>query len=252
MTETSGELLTVIIPCLDEEDNLAATFQEVSDVAERLPLEVRIILVDDGSSDGTRRLMEDLCARHGCSMRVNERNLGLGRSVMDAYDDIPDGSWVTVVPGDNEAVFGSILNFMESTERFDVILGYYQNPVIRTLRRRFASWAFTRIVGLLYGFSFRYYNGLKMYKVEAFRGIEVASSGHAYVGELLAKAVLRNPMLRVGEAPFAAKGRGAGSSKAVRPMSILQAFGDVLKGYRSVGRYRQRLLASRADDPSRG
>lgn len=247
MTRNSGELLTIIIPCLNEEDNLAATFDEVSTVAERLPMNIRIILVDDGSTDRTRALMQRLCVEHRCSMRANERNLGLGRTVMDAYEDIPDGSWVTVVPGDNEAVFASIANFVAQRDQWDVILGYYQNPVVRTLRRRLASWGFTRVVGLLYGFSFRYYNGLKMYRVEAFRGIEAESGGHAYFAELLAKAVLRNPMLRVGEVPFASKGRAAGASKAVKPGSILRAFRDVIKGYRSVSKYRQQLLSARSD-----
>ena len=35
-------------------------------------------------------------------IRENPRNLGVGRSVMNAYEEIEDDSWVTVLPGDNE------------------------------------------------------------------------------------------------------------------------------------------------------
>lgn len=237
------ELLTVIIPCFNEEGNLRNTVRDVLTVAPSLPVEVEVLLIDDASTDGTRALMERLCVEHDAlRMRVNERNQGVGVSVMEAYDSIPAGSWVTGLPGDNELVFASIGAFLERRHEYDLILGYIQNPVIRPVRRRLASWAFTRVVALLYGFPFRYYNGLKLYRVEVFKGIETVSTGHAYMAELIAKAVLRWPMIRVGEAPFAARGRARGTSKAFRPGSVLKAAREAWAGWRSVTHMRRHLL----------
>ena len=185
--------------------------------------------------------MEELCAEHPerCGMIVNETNQGLGRTVMSTYDRIPDGSWIHVTPGDNEFDFAaSIPNFMVVRDQYDVILGYLHNRVIRTLGRRLASHLFSKVVATIYGFPYRYLNGFKMYRVEAFRGIDVESKGHAFVAELLAKALLRKRDLRIGEAPFIGRGRAAGQSKAIRPRAILQAVWEVYKGARSVGRYR--------------
>lgn len=247
MTE---ELLTVIVPCLNEEGNLRGTVEDILEVAPTLPVKVEVLLIDDGSTDGTRALMEELCAQHDCvRMRVNPRNLGIGVSVMQAYEEIPAGSWVTGLPGDNEILFGSIRAFLELRDRYDLILGYFQNPVIRTIRRRVFSRAFTTVVGFLYGFSFRYYNGLKLYRVEVFRGIDAESTGHAYMAELIAKAVLRWPLLRIAEAPFAARGRSQGASKAIRPGSVLRAVREAYLGWRSVTRYRRRVLAGEISVP---
>ena len=80
-----------------------------------------------------------------------------------------------------------------------------------------------------------------MYRVEAFKGIEVVSGGHAFVAELLAKAQLRRPDLRIGEVPFFARGRASGSSKAMRPSSIFRAVREVWLGARSVARYRDEV-----------
>lgn len=240
----SRELLTVIIPCYNEEGNLENTVDDVLSVAPSLPVDVEALLIDDASTDGTRAVMERLCAEHAnVRMRVNETNRGVGVSVMEAYEDIPDESWVTGLPGDNELVFASIRDFLARREEYDLILGYIQNPVIRTVRRRMASWAFTRVVSFLYGFPFRYYNGLKLYRVEVFRGIDTVSTGHAYTAELIAKAVLRWPMMRIGEAPFAARGRSEGRSKAFRPGSVLKAVREAYLGWRSVTRMRRRVLA---------
>ncbi len=243
MPEPQPELLTVIIPCFNEEGAVTDTVGDVLAVAERLPLRTEILLVDDGSTDATAARMEALAAAHpGVRVRRNPANLGLGRSVLAAYEEIDPDSWVTVIPGDNEFLFDSIESFLAVRERFDVILGYLQNPVIRPIRRRLASQAFTRVARFLYGFGFQYLNGMKLYRAWAFQGIEVASGGHAYTAELLAKALLRHPRLRIGEAPFAARGRASGSSKAIRPSSILRALRDVWVGKISVNRYRQQVI----------
>lgn len=241
------ETLYAIVPCLNEESGIATTVDGILRHAATLPVDVRVLMVDDGSTDATRARMEELCAQdERCSMLVNEANLGMGRSVLRAYSEIPAGSWVVGLPGDNELVFESIDNFLEVRDRYDLVLGYIQNPVIRTFNRRLASWAFTKVVSTLYGFPWRYLNGMKMYRIEVFRGIEVVSSGHAFMAEMVAKAQLRRPELRIGEVPFAARGRARGSSKAVRPGSVLRAVADTWRGARSVARYRDRVVRDRA------
>ncbi len=250
----SGECLTVIIPCLNEEANVGDTVRGVLQVAEGLPVAVEVLLIDDGSTDGTRAVMEEICdGEDRCRMKVNTRNLGLGRSVLGAYEEIPPESWITVIPGDNEFIFDSIEAFLEVRDRFDVILGYLQNPVIRPLRRRMASRLFTLVASVLYGFNFQYLNGMKMYRARAFRGIEVTSGGHAFVAELLAKAILRDPRLRIGEVPFAARGRSGGASKAIRPTSVVRALKEVWAGKLSVNAYRKKAIAGELPpSPTRG
>lgn len=244
----SIEAMTVIIPCINEEGNIAATVASVQAVLAKLDLQGEIMLIDDGSRDGTVAEMEKLCAAHdNVNMHVNPKNLGVGRSVLDAYERIPDGHWVTVAPGDNEIIFDSIRNHVAVRDQYDIVLGFLQNAIIRTIPRRLASQAFTRTVQVVYGYPYRYLNGLKLYRVEAFRGLDVVSSGHAFNAELLAKAVLRNPKLRIGEAPFLARGRAMGSSKAFKPSSMLKAVSDLYRGYRSVAEYRERVVRTTED-----
>lgn len=253
---TSTERLYVLIPCLNEEANVRAAAESVLSTAPGLPVEVRVILIDDGSTDRTRQIMEQLCEEHPdhCEMIVNEVNLGLGVSVMSTYDRIPDGAWIHVTPGDNEFDFAaSIGNYLAVRNQYDVILGYLQNPVIRTIGRRVASALFSKVVATLYGFPYRYLNGFKVYRVEAFRGIQVESKGHAFVAELLAKAILRRRDLRIGEVPFIGRGRAGGESKAIRPRAVLQAVHEVWRGVRSVSDFRESVVraqfAARSAEP---
>lgn len=241
--ELESETLTVIVPCLNEEETVEATTESILEVAPDLPVDVRMFYIDDGSTDATLDVMKGIVRdRSDCRIMVNPENLGLGRSILRAYEKIPPSSWATVLPGDNELIFRSIENFLEIREDYDIILGYLKNPVIRPLPRRLGSEAFTVVANTLYGFNFEYFNGMKLYRIGAFQGIDVEANGHAFNPELLAKAVLRDPDLRIGEAPFMTKGRKHGSSRAFSVSSMVEAVEDVVRGYKSVADYRERVI----------
>ncbi len=243
MSADDQETLSVVVPCLNEEGNVAATVEEICTLAPALPVEVEVVMVDDGSTDGTRAIMRDLERRFDRARLITfDQNQGAGRAALRAFETIPSNNWITCFPGDNEMVFASIENFLEVRDRYDLILGYLQNPVIRPMTRRAASSLFMQTARLLYGYDFRYLNGIKLYRRWVFEGIEVVSKGHAINAELMAKAILRRPHLRVGEAPFAARGRARGNSKAFRPGSILTAARETVAGYRSVVDYRKKVI----------
>lgn len=244
------ELLTVIIPCLNEEENVGATANSVFDLAPELPVDVEILFVDDGSTDDTLEVMEAIAAdRPECRIMVNRENLGLGRSAMKAYERIDEDSWATILPGDNEFIFESIWNFLDVRDRYDLIVGYLNNPVIRPMFRRLASKTFTQLINLLYGFSYSHLNGMKMYRVRCFKGLDIISSGHAFNAELIAKALLRDPTIRVGQVPYFAKGRTHGETKALKPASVLQTIKEVYLGKKSVREFRERVIKSGEFEP---
>ncbi|MFZ1865378.1 MAG: glycosyltransferase family 2 protein [Polyangiales bacterium] len=238
---SSNEALVVVVPCYNEEANIDQTVCAIREVASELPLEVEVLLIDDGSSDGTKAKIESLCERYGYSAIYNEKNRGVWWSLLEAYKRIDPTRWVTIMPGDNEIDFASIKGFVAMRSDFDLILGYLQNPVIRPLGRRLFSVAYMRTVQILYGFSFRYLNGMKLFRAGVFQGIDVEASGHAFNSELIAKAILRNPSLRIGEVPFVARWRATGNSKAIRPSAVAQSIFEVGRGWRSVAQYRDHV-----------
>ncbi len=248
------ESLCVLIPCLNEEALVRRTVEEVIEHADALPMRLEVVMIDDGSIDGTRAVMQQLCAEYPCCRTIaHDENRGLGRCVTEAYETIEDGTWVTVFPGDSEFVFAeSIDNLLAARHGHDVVLGYLYNSVVRKLGRRVASTAFLKLAKTLYGFRWRALNGMKLYRVEAFKGVHTVSGGHAYVAELLAKAQLRCPELRITEAPFISRGRSVGDSHAIRPRSVLRAVHETFKGARDVGRYREVMVARYQEELAKG
>ena len=74
--------LSVVIPCYNEEQRLPRTIEQIERYLDGKQASYEIVLVDDGSSDGTRMIMDAAAERHG-AVRVEAlpRNRGKGRAL---------------------------------------------------------------------------------------------------------------------------------------------------------------------------
>src|SRR5262245_58074837 len=71
--------LSIVLPCHDEAPNVRRATEEATRAAERVAEAHEILVVDDGSRDGTRGVAE-LCAKEDSRVRVlaHEQNHGYG------------------------------------------------------------------------------------------------------------------------------------------------------------------------------
>lgn len=246
MGEKKPERLVVIVPCLNEGKNIEATAADVLEEAPLIPMELEVRLVDDGSKDDTLEKMERI-SRQDSRFKVirHDRNRGVGYTWLEGINSVDPDDWVTGIAGDNEMVFKSIHAMLAMRKDYDLVLGYFQNPIVRTLTRRVASELFVSVTNFAYGWNFKYLNGMALVKASVYQGIEVTSGGHAYNPEMIAKALLRNPFLRIGEAPFAARGRATGGSKAFTLGGVTEALVDFARGYASVSSYRDEVVRAK-------
>lgn len=75
-------MLSVVIPCYNEELRLPRTIEQIEQYLDAKHADYELILVDDGSVDGTQRLMESAAARHDCvRIEVLPQNRGKGRAL---------------------------------------------------------------------------------------------------------------------------------------------------------------------------
>ena len=98
---TGTRSLSIVIPAYCEADNILGTLSNVTTAVASLPLDVEIIVVDDGSTDGTSDVVKANADRFpGVRLLVNERNMGFGwtyrRGVAAATRD-----YIVMVHGDN-------------------------------------------------------------------------------------------------------------------------------------------------------
>src|SRR5260370_11380114 len=72
--------LSIILPVMNERDNLRALIPRLDEIAEMFHLEYEIIVVDGGSTDGTRETAAELGARV-----VSERRRGYARALTTGF-----------------------------------------------------------------------------------------------------------------------------------------------------------------------
>jgi len=75
-------MLSIVIPCFNEELRLPRTIERIEEFMDARKAPYQVILVDDGSSDGTRRVMDAAAAGHS-AVRIEAlpRNRGKGRAL---------------------------------------------------------------------------------------------------------------------------------------------------------------------------
>jgi len=216
--------LSIVIPAYNEAGNILGTLENVAAALAGLSLDAEILVVDDGSQDGTGALVAAHAPRFpGVRLLVNDRNLGFGatyrRGVNAATRD-----HVVMVHGDNAWGAATLGRFFAATGDADVIIGYTRNmwrsrPVGRTV----ISKAFTLVVNLIAGYRLRYYNGLQIHRTDVLKQLTIQSSGYGFQAEVLVKALRRTRTFV--EVPMDLREREHGESKAFRMRNAI----DVLR-----------------------
>jgi len=216
--------LSVIVPAYCEAGNIVGTLENVSAALAGLSIDAEVIVVDDGSTDGTGALVRDNAHRFpAVKLLVNERNMGFGwtyrRGVAAATRD-----HIVMVHGDNAWGADTLREFFSHVGEADVIIGYTRDMwKSRTWRRAAISKAFTRVVNLITGRRLQYYNGLQIHKAAVLKSLTIQSSGYGFQAEVLVKCLRRTRTFI--EVPMDLMEREQGDSKAFRVKNAV----DVLR-----------------------
>lgn len=180
--------VSFVVPCFDEEENIAATVQSIRRAVES-QYDYEIILVDDCSNDRTWERMGELAV---ADPRIrpfhNEVNIGLGGSYKRGIA-AARMAYSILVPGDDGFPAASITEILSHMGEADIIVPEIGNPGVRAPLRAFASRAFTVIVNGLFSLDIRYYNGAVLHRTDLLQQIKITTDSFAYQAEALVKLV---------------------------------------------------------------
>ncbi len=214
--------LSVIIPALNEEDNIEECVGEVlAAVGERFS-DYEILIFDDGSTDATGGIADDLASRDK-HIRVihNGRTMGFGYNYRTGVERAKK-DYVVMFPGDNEIPSRSMKKVLDLAGTADIIIPYTVNTRVRPPARRIVSSLFTITLNLLFGLRLRYYNGTVVHKSALIKSVPMTTDSFAYQAEILVK------LIKAGrgyvQTGMYLRDREHGSSKAFRIKNIIDVF----------------------------
>lgn len=181
--------ITFVVPALNEEGNLSATLHAIHGAASGLVTDYEVIVVDDGSNDGTDRIADRLSEQDERLRVVHHRsNRGVGYSYREGVH-LATYEHVLMVPGDNEVSGESIRALLAELGRADIISAYPRNPEIRPLGRRLLSLLFVQLLNRLFRLRLRYYNGPAVQRTDLVRACDITTDGFLYHAEAMVQLV---------------------------------------------------------------
>ena len=228
MTESVSNIsISVFFPCYNEQDNIAHVVQQALAAFEKLKADFEVIIVDDGSSDSTGQIADELAGQNSGVKVVHHRtNLGYGAALQSGFKAATK-ELVFYTDGDGQFDINEMPPLLRLMEQYDIVSCYRLNRQ-DNLIRKINGWCWTKLVCLLFGMKIRDIDcAFKLYKREIFDNIKLVSTGALIDAEILARAVRKG--YRITQKGIHHYPRTAGSQTGANFRVILRAFKELLK-----------------------
>ncbi|MCX7966261.1 MAG: glycosyltransferase family 2 protein [Syntrophorhabdaceae bacterium] len=226
--------LSIIVPVFNEKNTIEEVIKRVSSVA----YEKEIIIVDDGSTDGTKTCLEEIKKRasqdgHGnLKIIFHEKNMGKGAAIRTGLK-YATGDIIIIQDADLEydpkdypvllepiledkadVVYGS--RFLGGPHRVLYFWHYVGNKIITLLSNMFTDLNLTDME-----------TGYKVFRRDAIKDIEIKSNRFGFEPEITAKVAKKG--LRVYEVPISYYGRSYEDGKKITWKDGVKAVFTILK-----------------------
>lgn len=198
--------VSVLVPAKDEAENLAEFVRLTREAMLPLPYAVELVIVNDGSHDGTQHLLEELAAKHPFVKVVTHRTQ---RGIADALKsgaDIARGRVLVYYPADLQYLPADIPALVSPIMegQADVVTGTKQGQY----NKRFVSGIYNALCRWLFGVRVKDLNSVKAYRREIMEVVPMRPDWHRFMVVIAA-----SQGFRLAERPVPVHPRRAGSSK---------------------------------------
>ena len=228
--------LSVFFPSHNEVDNTGPLVEKTVSVLEPLVSDYEIIIVDDGSTDGTRELADQLAERFPAVRAVHhEKNRGYGGAVKTGIASSTK-EWIFFTDGDGQFDVGEIEHFLPCAGEFDAVVGYRLDRQDPFHRKAFA-FCWGMLIRVLFGFRVRDLDcAFKLFRRRFFEGIDLRAEGAVITVELFATMVRAGATIhQIGVHHYP---RTAGASTGAKLYVIFHAAYEIVRYWLEIRNYR--------------
>jgi len=204
--------ITVVIPLKDEAESLPELTQWIKKVMEANQFSFEVILVDDGSKDDSWNVITEISNTDNRFKGIKfKRNYGKSAALNVAFREAKGDVVITMdadlqdSPDEIPSLYAKVRN-----ENYDLVSGWKKKRYDNVLTKNIPSKFFNAVTRKMSGIKLHDFNcGLKAYKNEVIKGIEVYGEMHRYI-PVLAKW---QGYTRIGEKEVEHRARKYGTTK---------------------------------------
>jgi glycosyltransferase involved in cell wall biosynthesis len=217
--------VAILLPCFNEIGNVSTAVAEARLAAASAANDYEIIVVDDGSLDGTGEVARSLAAKDPrVRVLVHERNRGYGAALRTgiAAARMP---WVLLTDADLQFDLMQLAHVTQLTTAYDLILGRRtprRDPLYRRAYGHTWNWLVRRALEL----PVRDVDcAFKLARTELLQSLELRSTGAMISPELVARSLARGA--RLVEVDVAHRPRLSGAQSGASPRVIIRALNEL-------------------------
>ncbi len=174
--------VSIVVPLYNEEENIIPLYNALKSTMDSSGNDYEIVFVDDGSTDRTSQLLEELARK---DTRIKplyfRRNFGQTAAFAAGFDHAR-GDVIVTIDGDMQNDPEDIPRLLSIMDRYDIVSGWRRKRKDPFLTRRLpsviANWLISRVTGVKlhdYGCS------LKAYKADVVKNIKLYGEMHRFI-----------------------------------------------------------------------
>ena len=183
--------ISIVIPLLNEQNSLEELTNSISTVVKLLRLEFEIILIDDGSTDNSWKIISEICSNNQNIKGIRFlKNFGKSQALSAGFKAC-NGDVVVTMDADLQDDPNEIPELYKKVkeEKFDLVSGWkkvrYDSIIFKNFPSKIFNWA-ARITS---GIKLNDFNcGIKAYKKEVIKQIKLTGGMHRYIPVLAKNA----------------------------------------------------------------
>lgn len=183
MTKNSLDL-SLIIPVLNEEENITRLYSKLRTTLTGLKILHEIIFIDDGSTDNSFKILEEIQKKDKCVKIIKfRRNFGKSAALSAGFKEAK-GDTVITMDGDLQDDPTEIPRFLEAIKKTDLVVGWRFNRK-DPISKRLPSKIFNKLTSILTGVKIHDSNCcFKAYRSEVIKNINIYGELHRYIPAL--------------------------------------------------------------------
>lgn len=178
--------LSVVVPIYNEADNVERLYKSLEEVLSKLDKNYEVLLIDDGSTDGTTDKLAEIHERNPKYKVIQfRRNYGQ-TAAMSAGFDYSAGNVIVTIDADLQNDPKDIPKILEKMEEgYDVVSGWRKDRKDPFLTRKVPSKIANWLVSILAGIHLHDYGcTLKAYSKDVVKNVQLYGEMHRYIPAL--------------------------------------------------------------------
>lgn len=211
---------SIVIPLLNEENNLRPLYMKVVEIMNAVGESYQIVFVDDGSSDRTFALLREICANDSRVIVVRlRRNFGQTTALQAGFDHT-EGEVIISLDGDLQHDPAEIPQFIAKiNEGYDLVSGWRMKRqdtwLTRRLPSRIANWMMAKLSGVdIHDFGTTF----KAYRREILQQMRLYGDHHRFIPALASSFGARIAEIPIKNIPRTSGKSNYGLSRTIRVM----------------------------------